>query len=188
MAQAKVLTKDEIKRVLRMSETTKYGLRDRTAFSLSFYGGMRVGEIAALSIGDIRGIDGNAVDVIHLAKHQTKGDKSRRVFVGDDLKRELNCYLKTLTKLSNETAFIRSSRTGGYFSTITLSTLMKRIYLACGIATSSHSGRRTFATRKNELGVGMRTIQKLLGHANISSTALYCDVSDEQLKNAVNQV
>lgn len=188
MGKAKVLTKSEIKSVMRMSETTKFGLRDKTAFALSFYAGMRVGEIAALTIGDVRGIDGSALDVIHLSKHQTKGNKSRRVFVGDDLKRTLNTYLKQLKKLPGDTAFIRSSRTGGHFSTITLSTLMKRIYVACGIKTSSHSGRRTYATRMNANGIGMRTIQQLLGHANISTTALYCDVSDDQLRNAANML
>jgi integrase/recombinase XerD len=39
---------------------------------------------------------------------------------------------------------------------------------------------------KNENGVGMVTIQKLMGHKNIQTTALYCDVSDEQLANAAN--
>jgi hypothetical protein len=53
-----------------------------------------------------------------------------------------------------------------------------------GIRTSSHSGRRTFATRLNAKGVGMRTIQKLMGHRHIGTTALYCDVSDETLRNA----
>jgi site-specific recombinase XerD len=49
-------------------------------------------------------------------------------------------------------------------------------------------GRRTFATRLNAKGVGMRTIQKLMGHKHISTTALYCDVSDEMLRNAVELV
>jgi len=39
---------------------------------------------------------------------------------------------------------------------------------------------------KNDNGVGMGTIQKLMGHKNIQTTALYCDVSDEQLANAAN--
>jgi integrase len=42
--------------------------------------------------------------------------------------------------------------------------LFKEIYEVAGIRTSSHSGRRTFATRLNAKGVGMRTIQKLMGH------------------------
>jgi integrase/recombinase XerD len=43
-------------------------------------------------------------------------------------------------------------------------------------------------TRLNAKGVGMRTIQKLMGHRNLGTTALCCDVSDEALRNAVELV
>jgi len=41
-----------------------------------------------------------------------------------------------------------------------------------GIRTSSHSGQRTFATRLNQKGVGMETIQRLMGYRNTATTAL----------------
>jgi len=186
MAKAKVLSKEEIKRVMRIAESSPFGQRDRLALALSIYAGMRVGEIAALRIGDVRGLDGNAVGIIHLKKHQTKGNHSRRVFVGEYLRKQLDSYLLIRSALNDKTALIRSSRTGGHFSNVSLSTRLKKIYAEAAIDTSSHSGRRTYATRKNEFGVGMRTIQQLLGHKNISTTALYCDVSDEQLGNAAN--
>ena len=186
MAKAKVLTKDEIKRVMRIADTGNNGLRDRTALSLSMLAGMRIGEIAALKISDIRGIDGNAVSVIHLSKHQTKGSKSRRVFISDELRKILNQYLTTISQLDDSKAFIRSSRTMGHFSNISLSLRFKAIYAAAGISTSSHSGRRTFATRLNAAGIGMATIQQAMGHSSIQTTAGYCWVSDDQLANAVN--
>ena len=71
---------------------------------------------------------------------------------------------------------------------MTLSMLFKEIYETAGIRTSSHSGRRTFATRLNEKGVGMKTIQKPMGHRNIATTALYCEVSDAMMRNAVELV
>ena len=186
MVKAKVLSKEEIKRVMRIADTGRNALRGKTAMGLSIYAGMRIGEIAALKIDDVRGIDGNGVSVIHLTKHQTKGSRSRRVFVSDELRRLLSAYLATISGLDGSKALIRSTRTGGHFSNVSLSLRFKAIYLAAGISTSSHSGRRTFATQKNALGIGMRTIQHLLGHANIATTALYCDVSDEQLANAAN--
>jgi integrase/recombinase XerD len=188
MAKAKVLSKDEIKRVMRIAETGRNGLRDRTALSLSIMAGMRVGEIAALTIGDVRGLDGKAVSVINLSKHQTKGNRARRVFVSDELRKLLNQYLLTIQDLNDGRAFIQSNRTGGHFSNVSLSLCFKAIYAAAGIKTSSHSGRRTFATRLNAAGIGMRTIQNALGHASIQTTALYCDVSDDQLANAVNAI
>jgi integrase/recombinase XerD len=66
--------------------------------------------------------------------------------------------------------------------------LFKQIYELAGIRTSSHSGRRTFATRLNAKGIGMRTIQRLMGHRNIATTALYCEVSEEVMRNAVELV
>ena len=43
-------------------------------------------------------------------------------------------------------------------------------------------------TRLNAKGTGMKTIQRLMGHGHISTTALYCEVSDDTLRNAVELV
>ena len=53
MAQASVLSDNDIRRVFRIIETTRHANRNRLAFVLSIYAGMRVGEIAALKIGDV---------------------------------------------------------------------------------------------------------------------------------------
>jgi len=188
MAKAKVLTRDEIKRVMRIAETGNNGHRDKVALSLSIMAGMRVGEIAALTVGDVRGLDGKAVSVINLSKHQTKGNRARRVFVSDELRKLLNQYLTTLEGVSDTRPLIRSTRTGGHFSNVSLSLRFKAIYQAAGIKTSSHSGRRTFATRLNAAGIGMVTIQQAMGHSSIQTTAGYCHVSDSQLANAVNAI
>src|SRR6266536_2330030 len=83
----------------------------------------------------------------------------------------------TQRRISNPGApLVPSQRNGRAFSSVTLSMLFKESYEVAGIRTSSHSGRRTFATRLNARGVGMRTIQRLMGHKHISTTALYCDV------------
>ena len=145
-------------------------------------------EIAALKIDDVRDIDGSAVSVIHLNKHQTKGNRSRRVFVSDELRKLLNSYLATISKLDGSKALIRSTRTGRHFSSISLSLRFKAIYAQAGISTSSHSGRRTFASALGGKGIGIRTIQHLLSHANIQTTALYVEVRDDQMANAVNAI
>lgn len=136
MAKAKVLTKQEIRTVLRIAEMGRNGLRDRTAMSLSLMAGMRIGEIAALTIADVRGLDGKAVSVINLSRHQTKGNRARRVFVSEDLRKILNQYLATITDLDGSRAFIRSTRTGRHFSSISLSLRFKAIYAQAGISTS----------------------------------------------------
>ncbi len=53
MPQASVLSDADIRRVFRVIETTRYAERNRVAFMLSIYAGMRVGEIAALKVSDV---------------------------------------------------------------------------------------------------------------------------------------
>ena len=62
---------------------------------------------------------------------------------------------------------------GGSFNPNTLQQLFHKMYKDVGIDASSHSGRRTMATRQADRGVSIRNLQVILGHSSISSTALY---------------
>jgi integrase/recombinase XerD len=189
MGQASVLTDTEIRRVFRIIETTRHAERNRLAFVLSIYSGLRVGEIAALTVDDVATKNFDVRREIKLGAHQTKGNKGRTVVLSDRVRKEINDYLKTRSSTWRDDApLIPSQRNGRAFSTVSLSMMFKEIYEMAGLRTSSHSGRRTFATRLNAKGVGMRTIQKLMGHRNIGTTALYCEVSDEIMRNAVELV
>ena len=188
MGQASVLTDTEIRRIFRIIETTRHAQRNRLAFTLSIFAGLRVGEIAALTVGDVATESGEVRREIKLGAHQTKGSKGRTVVLSERVRKEIGSSLKTKPVRHDQTPLIASQRNGRAFSNVTLSMLFKAIYEIAGIRTSSHSGRRTFATRLNTRGVGMRTIQKLMGHKNIGTTALYCDVSDETMRNAVELV
>ena len=186
MAQASILSDNDIRRVFRIIETTRHADRNRLAFVLSIYAGMRVGEIAALKIGVNQ--HGEVRPEIKLGAHQTKGSKGRTVVLSTRIRREIAAYLKSQSERHLDTPLIISQRNRQAFSSLTLSMLFKEIYEIAGIRTSSHSGRRTFATRLNAKGIGMRTIQKLMGHKHIGTTALYCDVSEDTLRNAVEVV
>jgi len=188
MAQASVLTDREIRRVFRIVETTRHAGRNRLVFTLSIFAGLRVGEIAALTVGDVATQSGEVRREIKLGAHQTKGSKGRTVVLSERVRKEIGAFLKTKPVRHAETPLIASQRNNRPFTNVTLSMLFKAIYEIAGIRTSSHSGRRTFATGLNEKGVGMRTIQRLMGHRNIGTTALYCDVSDETMRNAVELV
>jgi integrase/recombinase XerD len=77
MPQASVLSDADIRRVFRVIETTRYVERNRVAFLLSIYAGMRVGEIAALKVSDVINQYGEVRSEIKLAANQTKGCKGR---------------------------------------------------------------------------------------------------------------
>jgi integrase/recombinase XerD len=188
MAQASVLSDNDIRRVFRIIETTRHADRNRIAFVLSIYAGMRVGEIAALTISDVINHHGEIRPEIKLAANQTKGKNGRTVILSIRVRREIGAYSKSRPERHSDSPLIFSQRNRQSFSSLTLSMLFKEIYEMAGIRTSSHSGRRTFATRLNAKGIGMRTIQKLMGHKHIGTTALYCDVSEDLLRNAVEVV
>ena len=188
MAQASVLTDYDIRRVFRIVETTRRAARNRLAFVLSIYAGMRIGEIAALRIHDVANANREPRREVKLNSDQTKGSKGRTVVLSERVTREIGAYLENRPNCRDDAPLIASQRNGRFFSNKSLSMLFSEVYEWAGIRTSSHAGRRTFATRLNEKGVGMRTIQRLMGHKNITTTALYCEVSDAVLRNAVELI
>ncbi|MBT3812186.1 MAG: site-specific integrase [Gammaproteobacteria bacterium] len=188
MVQATVLTDADIKKVLKIITIGNHTERNRIAFLLSVQAGMRVGEISKLTVGDVLKSDGEIVREIKLSAAQTKGSKSRIVYLSEKLQKELSVYIKTLPRTRPDFPLIYSQRRYAHFSNVSLCMLFGKIYEQAGLRNSSHAGRRTFATKLNAKGVGMRTIQKLMGHKHIGTTALYCDVSDDTLRSAVGLV
>ncbi len=188
MGQAIVLTDANVKKVLSIIAVGNHAARNRIAFLLSVNGGCRVGEIAALTVGDVMNGDGSIQREIMLTAEQTKGNKGRVVYLSDKLQRELLHYVRQLPRTDAGFPLVYSQRNYRHFSNVSLCMLFKSFYKQAGLRNSSHAGRRTFATKLNAKGVGMRTIQKLMGHRNIGTTALYCDVSDETLRNAVDLI
>src|SRR5262245_43275325 len=110
MAQASVLTDVEIKRVFRIIETSRYADRNRLAFVLSIYAGLRVGEIAALTIGDVATHDGEVRREIKLGAHQTKGAKGRCVVLSSRVRDEIANYLQTCPIGTQNVPLISSQR------------------------------------------------------------------------------
>src|SRR5262249_41050387 len=154
-----VLSDAEIRRVFAVIKTTRHSARNRLAFVLSIYAGLRVGEIAALTVGDVISSTKEIRREIKLACHQTKGPRSRTVVLSSRVRSEMATYLRDRTIGNEHESLIPSQRNRSKFSSGTLCMLFKDIYELAGLRTSSHSGRRTFATRLNAHGVGMRTIQ-----------------------------
>jgi len=94
MGQASVLTDTEIRRVFRIIDTTRHAERNRLAFVLSIYAGMRIGEIAALTVSDVATANGDVRCEIKLGAHQTKGSKGRTVILSTRVRKEIGFFLK----------------------------------------------------------------------------------------------
>ena len=117
-----------------------------------------------------------------------KAKEARTVFVSEKLQKELQQYAKVYKPANpNKKFFYSQKNASDGFSANTLTQFFHYLYKRAGLANcSSHSGRRTFATEIANKGVGIRVLQKLLGHKNIQTTAIYVDANDDMLRKAVN--
>ena len=189
MPQAKVLTEKELKIVLATVAQGRHAARNRALILTSFLTGMRVGELAALRIGDVINADGSIKDEIRLSPEQTKGSKGRVVMLGDSVRKELSVYAASIKTDNPVTPFFYSQRSRTGFTANTLCQHFKNLYQAAAIpGASSHSGRRTFITTLANKGVGVRVLMALAGHRNISTTQRYIDLNDEMMKIAVGLI
>lgn len=189
MAQAKSLTIAEFERVLKSVSVGRYSSRDRAMVLLSFWSGMRVGEIAALKIGDVLSNDGNIKEEIRLKAEQTKGSKGRTVMIGSRLCDELAIYIASIPTMHPNSPLFFSQKSNANFNPNALAQKFRRMFDLTGIdGATSHSGRRTFITQLANKGIGVRVLQSLAGHRSIATTQLYIDVNDEMKRQAVNMI
>ncbi|MDZ7713638.1 MAG: site-specific integrase [Rhodovibrio sp.] len=91
-----MLTEQELKRVMAVVAEDRYAARNRVALALSFYAGLRVGEIANLKVWDVVDRDGHVREEIRLLAGYTKGKQARTAFVNRRLHKELQRYVAGL--------------------------------------------------------------------------------------------
>ena len=190
MAQAKTLTANELEQVLRFTQSTKHAVRNRALLSITNFGGLRVGEAAALRICDVCDGTMQVKSEIRLLPEYTKGKHARTVFVSEKLKSELQSYVDTLkVKDVNHAFFYTQKNPKRGFTPNSLALFFKDLYKASGIAgASSHSGRRSFITNLANKGISVRVLMSLAGHRNISVTQKYIDVNDDMKRRAVELI
>ena len=186
--QAKTLNERELQRLLDFVTTTKCPKRNRTILTLTHFAGLRIGECAALRVCDVLGKDGTVRNQFTLSPKQTKGSSSRTVLLNERVQAELAVYLQTVRVRDPKQPLFASQRSAG-FTASSLTQVINGIYKKAGFdQCSSHSGRRSFATRASSKGISMRVLQKLMGHKNIQTTSIYIYASDDMLRNAVELI
>ena len=188
MAQAKTLTPAELDQTLKYIATHSYALRNRVMLLTGMWSGMRVGEIASLSVGDVMNLGGSIKAEVRLTAEQTKGRHPRTVFLPQKLRDELHAYmaLRNPTDLKHP-LFVSSG--GRAFTANVLTQHFFWLFKRAGIAgATSHSMRRTFITNLASKGIGVRVLASLSGHRSIAVTQRYIDVNDDMKRNAVELV
>lgn len=177
-----LITIEELGRLLDAPDTTKLrGLRDRTIMELLFSTGLRVSELCALPREINMKLDELSV--------RGKGDKIRVVFLSDEAKKWLKQYLDKrddmeealFVQISNKKNNMEASR----LTTRSVERIIKHYAIKAGISkkVTPHVIRHSFATDLLRNGADLRSVQMLLGHANIGTTQIYTHVTDSELRN-----
>ncbi|WOE33232.1 MULTISPECIES: site-specific integrase [unclassified Acinetobacter] len=158
--------------------------RNRVVMMFSHFLGLRAKELAALKIRDVIDNKGRIKETIRLLAAYTKGGVYREVFLVDPTAQELlKKYIYAERSINQGDSALFLSQKGGNFSANTMQRMITNIYKNAGIKASSHSGRRTFATRLIRENVDIYSIQQLMGHSSIQTTQEYF-VSDPNLLKA----
>ncbi|HEX2568759.1 MAG TPA: tyrosine recombinase XerC [Polyangia bacterium] len=157
-------------------------LRDRALLEVMYGGGLRVGEAVALDVGDL---DGEMARVRH-----GKGQKERVVPIGRTAAQVVAAYLAVRSALAHaRTGFLDAqalfvTRRGVRISTRVVRRLVDRHAAAAGVPkTHPHALRHSFATHLLGSGADLRSIQELLGHATLSTTARYAHIDLQYLQD-----
>ncbi|MCR4274600.1 MAG: tyrosine-type recombinase/integrase [Candidatus Campbellbacteria bacterium] len=176
-----LITPVELVRIMKAPEGDLVGaLRDKALLELLFSTGMRVSELVSLP----RDIDLSRGEF----SIRGKGEKVRVVFVSPSARDAVNDYLKKRTDM-DDAMFIQFGKASKNAKDLRLTArsverLVKRYAIKVGISkkVTPHVIRHSFATDLLENGADLRSVQALLGHANITTTQIYTHVTDKHLK------
>lgn len=170
------LNYNEIEELLESIDTTSdEGLKSRLLIELFYATGCRVSEIINIKVENIN--RGNKT-----IKIMGKGSKERIVYYGDYAEGYLDRYLKRNLNKGNPFLFINDN--GEIYTTQEIEKIINNLVSNISIKThvTPHTLRHTFATHLLNNGADIKTVQELLGHANLSTTGIYTHVSSDRLK------
>jgi integrase/recombinase XerD len=191
----KTLSEDDVSRLLAAARTlgrTDFDrVRNTCLIEVLYATGMRASELVALPISAVRGDP-------RLLLVRGKGDKERMVPLSPPARAALNAWLvlrdevediAQIEKGQKPSPFVFPSRgKAGHLTRVGFYQLIKEIAVKAGLSpdkVTPHVMRHAFATHLLANGADLRSIQTLLGHADLSTTEIYTHVLDERLKELV---
>ncbi|MDE2079342.1 MAG: tyrosine-type recombinase/integrase [Patescibacteria group bacterium] len=179
-----LITSAELERLMKAPAGDELkAVRDRAVMELLFSTGLRVSELCSLN-SDID-LSRDELSV------RGKGDKVRVVFLSPEAKKAVSAYLKA-RKDMEEALFVnygRGNAKPGRLTPRAVEMLIKHYAVKAGITSkvTPHVLRHSFATDLLENGADLRSVQALLGHANIQTTQIYTHVTDKHLHDIHRQ-
>jgi len=191
--QAKILSEKQQNLTLAHLETTRYPLRNKIMFLLSFKAGLRAKEIAKLSWQMVCNSDGGIADVINLSNNVSKGKYSGRII---PLHKELKILLADLLAEKQKDEYfsldkpIIATERGEHTTPQVIVNFFYNLYKTIGFnGCSSHSGRRTFITNAAKhislVGGTLNDVRMLAGHSSLATTQRYIAYDTEAQRKIV---
>jgi integrase/recombinase XerD len=180
----RVLSRDEVARLLREPRGTEpAALRDRALLELMYACGLRVSEAAGIELADID-LDERVL------RARGKGSKERLVPIGRQAVAALHAYCgrgrPVLLGAGGDASLLFLNRRGSGLTRQGLYKIIQGHARRAGLERkmSPHTLRHTFATHLLAGGCDLRSLQEMLGHADLATTQVYTHLSAERLKDA----
>jgi integrase/recombinase XerD len=181
----KVLTREQVARLLSQPRgDDPLALRDRALLELMYACGLRISELCALELGEVDAREG-------VLRARGKGSKARLVPVGRSALRALDVYLARgrpalLGQRAQTQARLFVNHRGGALTRQGAYKIIQGHARRAGLQErmSPHTLRHTFATHLLSGGCDLRSLQEMLGHADLATTQIYTHLSADRLKEA----
>jgi integrase/recombinase XerD len=174
-----VLSPSEVERLLAVPRPDSFrGVRDAAMLELMYSAGLRVSELIAITVNSVNLTEG-------YVRCRGKGDRERIVPIGSVAETKLLRYLNERAGAkgaASDVLFL--TRLGRGFTRRGLWKLVKQLARKAGIDKNitPHTLRHSFATHLLDGGADLRSVQEMLGHADISTTQIYTHVGQERLR------
>lgn len=178
-ALPKTLSIEDIDKLLDIELDSPFAYRNKAMLELMYATGLRISELINLELNDINLLEGSL-------KVMGKGSKERFVPIGDYAIKYLKLYLDNrseLVKTNTNKLFLNNH--GKPISRQGFFKILKKLLHEKGLneEASPHTLRHSFATHLINRGADLRSVQEMLGHSDISTTRIYTEINDENVKN-----
>ncbi len=178
-----ILEEEDIRRLLDTPETGRdtYALRDRAILCMLYATGMRAGEIVTIGTGDLN-------TRIHIVRVMGKGSKERVIPVAPAAVKAVLRYRENERPVPRPEAagrdYLFLSRTGRKLSREDIHRIVVKYVRRVSVpgTVSPHTLRHSFATQLLNGGADLRSVQEMLGHANIATTEIYTHIDTHRIK------